>query len=102
MRKARPRWRLTRATGLRAPCHQGIVAAYLSHLADAGKKASTIGRRCASIAWHHRQAGIEQAPTASPGVRAVLKGIRRTIGVATTRQPPPPSFAGCSISATTP
>jgi hypothetical protein len=39
-----------RPWSLRAPCHQGIVAAYLSHLADAGKKASTIGRRCASIA----------------------------------------------------
>jgi hypothetical protein len=34
------------------PAHQGIVAAYLSNLASTGRKASTIGRRCASIAWH--------------------------------------------------
>jgi integrase len=65
------------------PAHQGIVAAYLSHLAAAGRKASTIGRRCASIAWHHRQAGIEHPPTAAPGVRSVLKGMRRSIGTAT-------------------
>ena len=32
------------------PAHQGIVAAYLSHLADTGRKASTIGRKCAAIA----------------------------------------------------
>jgi site-specific recombinase XerD len=70
------------------PAHQGVVAAYLSHLADTGRKASTIGRRCASIAWHHRQAGIEHPPTTSPGVRAVLKGIRRTIGAASVPKAP--------------
>jgi hypothetical protein len=30
------------------PAHQGIVAAYLSSLADSGRKASTIGRRAAA------------------------------------------------------
>jgi site-specific recombinase XerD len=71
-----------------SPAHQGIVAAYLSHLADQGRRASTIGRRCASIAWHHRQAGIEHPPTTSPGVRSVLKGIRRTIGAASVPKAP--------------
>ena len=33
------------------PAHQGIVAAYLSGLADSGRKASTIGRRAAAIGW---------------------------------------------------
>ena len=34
------------------PAHQGIVAAYLSGLADSGRKASTIGRRAAAIGYH--------------------------------------------------
>jgi integrase len=64
------------------PAHQGIVvAAYLSSLADSGRKASTIGRRAAAIGYHHKMAGHEP-PTNQEGVRAVLRGIRRTIGAA--------------------
>ena len=59
----------------------GIVAAYLSGLADSGRKASTIGRRAAAIGYHHKMAGHEP-PTGSEAVRAVLRGIRRTIGSA--------------------
>jgi integrase len=68
------------------PAHPGVVAAYLSHCADSGLKASTIGRRCAAIADRHRLAGIDPLPTAAEGVRAVLRGIRRTIGIAPTRK----------------
>jgi integrase len=68
--------------GTALPAHQGLVAAYLSHLALAGLKVSTIGRRCAAIADKHRQAGYDPSPTATAGVRAVMKGIRRTIGIA--------------------
>jgi hypothetical protein len=60
------------------PAHMGIVAAYLSGLADSGRKASTIGRRAAAIGYHHKIAGHEP-PTGSEGVKAVLRGIRRTI-----------------------
>lgn len=63
------------------PAHPGIVASYLSHLAESGRKASTIGRKAAAIAYHHRLAGYE-VPTSSEGVKAVLRGIRRTIGTA--------------------
>jgi integrase len=63
------------------PAHQGVVAAYLSHLAEAGRRASTIGRRAAAIGHRHKTAGYEQ-PTSQEGVRAVLRGIRRTIGSA--------------------
>jgi site-specific recombinase XerD len=63
------------------PAHQGIVAAYLSWLADSGRKASTIGRRAAAIGYHHKMAGHEP-PTNAEGVKAVLRGIRRTIGAA--------------------
>jgi site-specific recombinase XerD len=70
------------------PAHPGIVAAYLSHLADTGRKSSTIGRKCAAIAHKHKQAGIDPLPTASEGVRAVLRGIRRTIGAAAVGKAP--------------
>ena len=50
-------------------------------LAHQGRKASTIGRRAASIAYHHKIAGHEP-PTDAEGVKAVLRGIRRTIGSA--------------------
>lgn len=62
-----------------SPAH---VCAYLSHLALGSKKASTIGRRAAAIAYYSKQAGIDPPPTAHEGVRTVLKGIRRTIGAA--------------------
>jgi integrase len=67
------------------PAHQGMVAAYLSWLADSGRKASTIGRRAAAIGYHHKMAGHEP-PTSAEGVRAVLRGIRRTIGAATAQK----------------
>ena len=59
----------------------GIVAAYLSGLADSGRKSSTIGRKAAAIGYHHKMASHEP-PTNQEGVRAVLRGIRRTIGAA--------------------
>jgi integrase len=53
----------------------------ISCLADSGRKASTIGRRAAAIGYHHKMAGYEP-PTGREGVKAVLRGIRRTIGAA--------------------
>ena len=69
------------------PAHQGLVAAYLSHLAESGLKASTIGRRAAAIGHRHKLAGHEP-PTNGEGVRAVLRGIRRTIGAAREQKAP--------------
>jgi hypothetical protein len=63
------------------PAHMGIVAACLSSMADSSRKSSTIGRRAAAIGYHHKIAGHEP-PTSSEGVKAVLRGIRRTIGAA--------------------
>jgi integrase len=64
------------------PAHPGIIAAYLSSLATEGRKASTIGRKLAAIAYRHKLAGIDPLPTSSEGVRATLRGIRRSIGTA--------------------
>ena len=69
------------------PAHVGIVAAYLSALAHSGRKASTIGRRAAAIGYRHKHAGHEP-PTNAEGVKAVLRGIRRTIGSATQGKAP--------------
>jgi site-specific recombinase XerD len=63
------------------PAHAGIVAAYLSHLAQSGLRASSIGRKAAAISHRHKLAGHEP-PTNREGVKAVLRGIRRTNGAA--------------------
>jgi hypothetical protein len=69
--------------GAPRPCRRqvGIVAAYLSSLADSGRKSSTIRRKPAAIGCRHKLAGHEP-PTSAEGVRATLRGIRRTIGAA--------------------
>jgi site-specific recombinase XerD len=63
------------------------VAAYLALLAQANLKASTITRRCAGIRYMHRMAGHEP-PTSSEEIKAVLAGIRRSVGTAVTRKAP--------------
>lgn len=76
------------AHGLTAlPAQVETVAAYLAQLADRGRKASTIMRRCAAIAYAHRLAGFEP-PTQAEPVKAVLRGIRRRTGVAVERKAP--------------
>jgi integrase len=57
------------------------VALYLTALAEGGRKASTITRRVSAISQAHQAAGHE-SPTKTAPVRAVLRGIRRTLGVA--------------------
>jgi site-specific recombinase XerD len=70
------------------PALPGTIAVYLSTLADAGKKASTIARRMAAIGHRHKLAGVDPLPTASEGVRATMRGIRRTIGAAVVPKAP--------------
>jgi len=48
------------------PAHAGLVAAYLSSLAESGRKASTIGRRAAAIGHRHKLAG-HKPPTSQEG-----------------------------------
>src|SRR6476661_1662037 len=74
------RWAATRGASP-LPCPPGLLCGYLAALADAGRRASTITRRAAAIAHHHRAAGLDP-PTASPAVREVLRGIRHTRGTA--------------------
>ena len=63
------------------PASAATMAAYVSHLADQGKKVSTIQRAVVAISQAHKLAGHE-SPTTDGKFREVLKGIRNRIGVA--------------------
>lgn len=62
-----------------APASPRTVARYLTYLAGLGRAVSTIDRRAAAIACAHKTLGLE-SPTAWEEVRAVLTGIRNTLG----------------------
>jgi site-specific recombinase XerD len=69
------------------PATASTVARFLSAQATGGLKASTIGRRAAAISYAHKLAGFEP-PTGAETVRAVVRGIRRSIGTAAIRKSP--------------
>lgn len=69
------------------PASVATTASYLASLADRGCKASTVDLHAAAIAFAHRAAGHEP-PTNSEPVKAVIRGIRRTIGTKVTRKAP--------------
>jgi integrase len=62
------------------PAAPETVALYVTSLVSTHRP-STITRRLAAIAVHHRRAGMGP-PTSAPGVREVMKGIRRSLTVA--------------------
>jgi site-specific recombinase XerD len=75
-----------RQRGLRAlPVTAAALCGFLADEAAAGKRASTLGRRLAAIRYFHRAAGYD-TPTGDEKVKAVLSGIRRTIGAAPVRK----------------
>jgi len=63
------------------------VAAFIADQANAGFRASTLGRRVAAIAYAHALAGLEP-PTSSKAVRVMLGGVRRKIGTRPTQKAP--------------
>jgi site-specific recombinase XerD len=67
------------------PAAPETVAAYLAAEAARGAKVSTIGRRCAAIRYFHSR---YPNPTADERVKVVMRGIRRTHGVAPRRVTP--------------
>jgi site-specific recombinase XerD len=69
------------------PASPETVAAFLASECAAGRKASTIKRRNASIRYAHRLAGLP-SPTDDERVRATLRGARRTIGTAVAKKAP--------------
>lgn len=69
------------------PAEPSTVGLYLAHLAEAGRKVSTIERALAAIAGEQRAAG-HAWPKGHPAIRGVMSGIRRTVGVAPSRKAP--------------
>jgi integrase len=71
------------AHSLRAlPATPETLAAYLTHLAEQGRRVATITRALVSISQRHRLCGYPSSPRAHRVVHEVLKGIRRSLGVA--------------------
>lgn len=69
------------------PASAQTVAAFLVDDAEAGRASSTIGRRLAAIRYAHRLAN-QPDPTEDEAVRAVMKGIRRRVGVRPAQKSP--------------
>jgi site-specific recombinase XerD len=67
------------------PADPAAVAAFIAAEAGRGVKCSTLGRRIAGIRYSHKLAGLA-SPTDDERVKAVLRGARRTLGVAPTKK----------------
>ena len=67
------------------PATSEAVAAFIVAEAEAGRAASTLGRRLAAIRYGHKLAKAPD-PTDDEGVRAAMKGARRKVGVAPTQK----------------
>ena len=63
------------------PASPETVATFVVSEAEAGRSASTIGRRFAAITYAHKLAGLAD-PTIDEAVRATLGGVRRKVGIA--------------------
>ena len=82
------------------PASPATVAAYIAAEAHTAKP-STIGRRIAAIRYAHKLAGIE-TPTDAEGVKATMRGIRRTFGSARNKKTPAVAAKMKSMVATAP
>jgi len=69
------------------PTLPATVAAYLAYEVGQNLRPSTLGRRLAAIQYAHQHAGHEP-PTNAEAVKATLRGIRRTLGIARRRKAP--------------
>lgn len=69
------------------PASPSTVVEYLTALADAGAKVSTIEVKLAAIAWAHRTGG-QPDPTVCEPVKAVMAGIRRELRRAPNKREP--------------
>ena len=73
-------WAGARSLATRPALPQTVVL-YISALAKAGSKVSTIQRRLVAISQNHKGAGYD-SPTQAQIVRTTMQGIRRSLGVA--------------------
>jgi site-specific recombinase XerD len=82
------------------PAAPETVAAYIATEAQTAKP-STISRRVAAIRYAHKLAGI-QTPTDAEGVKATMRGIRRTFGGARNKKAPAVAAKMLGMVATAP
>jgi site-specific recombinase XerD len=82
------------------PATPETVAAYIAAEAQTAKP-STIGRRVAAIRYAHKLANLE-TPTDAEGVKATMRGIRRTFGGARNKKAPAVAAKMLSMVATAP
>lgn len=76
------------AQGLRPlPATPATVSAFLAARASEGRRVSTIEQALAAISQAHQFARLP-SPRSAPEVREVMRGIRRTIGVAPEQKAP--------------
>jgi len=68
------------------PAQPETVAVYLASQAHAGRRPSTLSLHTSAIAYAHRLAGHPN-PCDAAAVREVVRGIRRTVGVAPKQAP---------------
>jgi site-specific recombinase XerD len=64
-----------------------VVAVYLTHLAESGRKVATIERALTGIVHAHRSRGFDW-PRAHPAIASVMGGIRRHLGTAPSQKAP--------------
>lgn len=69
------------------PCSSAAVRMYITHLAKAGQRPSTIQVKLAAIGLAHRSDGYHD-PTRGEDVRELMKGIRRKLGTAPDQKSP--------------
>ena len=82
------------------PAAPETVASYLA-AHGASSKPSTLGRRVAAIRYAHKLAGLA-LPTDAEGVKATMRGIRRTFSSARVRKAPAVSGKMLGMVATAP
>jgi site-specific recombinase XerD len=69
------------------PASVDTVVAFLSAEATGGAKTATLARRVAAIRYAHKTAGLEP-PTNAEAIKAVMSGIRRTMGAGRDQKSP--------------
>jgi site-specific recombinase XerD len=69
------------------PATAETIAAFLAHDVETGTRPSTLGRRIAAIRYAHKLSG-QPVPTDDERVKATMRGIRRSFGIAPNRKAP--------------
>ncbi|MFT8720308.1 tyrosine-type recombinase/integrase [Acetobacter sp.] len=70
------------------PSSPEVICSYIGHMAEAGKRASSISRAIAAISCAHELKRVERNPCRDDLVKRALKGMRRRVGTAQEKKAP--------------